>query len=139
MTPSEFPRLGLIMRITPAKLFGGALLTFNNKYTVSLMNVKFKTIASIVILVSAAITAPVFAEPQFSLKDEAAANPNVVNAIHEMNKAITELEAAPNDFGEYKVKAIADLRAAIISSKNALNYRLQKDEDHLDGSTVFNH
>lgn len=127
------------MRITPAKLFGGALLTFNNKYTVSLMNVKFKTIASIVILVSAAITAPVFAEPQFSLKDEAAANPNVVNAIHEMNKAITELEAAPNDFGEYKVKAIADLRAAIISSKNALNYRLQKDEDHLDGSTVFNH
>ncbi|MDD4914233.1 MAG: hypothetical protein PHW13_04240 [Methylococcales bacterium] len=102
------------------------------------MKVNFRTIASIFILISSFIATPVSAEPQFSLQQEAVANPNLVNAFKEINAAIKELESTQQDYGGNTAKAIADLRSARAWIKTALNYRMQMDEEHLDGSMINN-
>jgi hypothetical protein len=48
------------------------------------------------------------AAPGLSVQSERAAHPRIVAAIREMNEALKELEAAPDDFGGNKAAAIAD-------------------------------
>ncbi|MGD0960681.1 MAG: hypothetical protein ABSB19_12815 [Methylomonas sp.] len=98
------------------------------------MKINIRIIVSSLILVTSAIFTSVYADPQYSIRDEEAAYPGLVNAVHGMNAALKELQGSPNDFGGNKAKAIADLKAAIDSTKRALYYRLQTDEDHYDDS-----
>ncbi len=100
------------------------------------MKVNIKAIFVTLILMTAGISTSVYAEPNLTIQDEAAANPNLTNAIHAMDDALKYLESTPNEFGGNKAKAIADLRSAIGSTRKALDYHLQKDEDHYDGSMM---
>ncbi|MFI4889836.1 MAG: hypothetical protein ACHQIL_04830 [Steroidobacterales bacterium] len=68
------------------------------------------------------------AAPDLSMQQERAAHPRIVEAIHHMKEALRELEAAPDDFGGNKAKAIADTRQAIHSLKKALYFRLKMDD-----------
>ena len=49
-----------------------------------------------------------------------------------MKEALSELEAAPDDFGGNKAAAIADTRKAIHSLKKALYFRLKMDDEAVD-------
>jgi hypothetical protein len=64
---------------------------------------------------------------QQNRKTEAAKHPRIENAIRELESAIDYLEKAPDDFGGYKAQAIADSKKAVISLKQALNYRVKVD------------
>jgi hypothetical protein len=64
---------------------------------------------------------------QQNRKTEAAKHPRIENAIKELESAIDYLEKAPDDFGGYKAQAIADSKKAVISLKQALNYRAKAD------------
>lgn len=77
---------------------------------------------------SSALAAP----PQLSVQQEEAAHPRLVRAIHEMQEALHELEAAPDDFGGNKGAAIRDTRQAIHSLRKALYYRLKMDDAAID-------
>lgn len=68
------------------------------------------------------------AAPGLSVQSERAAHPRIVAAIREMQTALRELEAAPDDFGGNKAAAIADTRKAIHSLKRALYFRLKMDD-----------
>ena len=48
------------------------------------------------------------AEPGLSVQSERAAHPRIVAAIRQMQEAVREMEAAPDDFGGNKAAAIAD-------------------------------
>ncbi|MGD0961690.1 MAG: hypothetical protein ABSB19_17915 [Methylomonas sp.] len=98
------------------------------------MKINFRIAASSLILAASVISSAVYADPQNSTRNEEAANPALVNAVNSMNAALKELQAAPNEFGGNKAKAIADLKTAIDSTKRALNYYPQKNEDQYDGS-----
>jgi len=73
-----------------------------------------------------------FAEPQLTIKQEDAAHPRIVRAIHEMREALKELREAPHDFGGNKAAAIHDTELAIHSLKKALYYRLKMDDAAID-------
>lgn len=60
---------------------------------------------------------------QQNLKTEASEHPKIASAIKELQGAIDYLEKAPNDFGGYKAQAIADSKKAVVSLRNALEYR----------------
>jgi hypothetical protein len=64
---------------------------------------------------------------QQNRKTEAAKHPRIENAIRELESAIDYLEKAPDNFGGYKAQAIADSKKAVISLKQALNYRAKVD------------
>lgn len=68
-----------------------------------------------------------FVYVQQNKRTEAAKHPRVENAIKELEGAIDYLEKAPDDFGGYKAQAIADSKRAVISLKQALNYRAKVD------------
>jgi hypothetical protein len=51
-----------------------------------------------------------------TVRSEAALHPRIAKAIEGLQDAIRYMEAAPNDFGGHKVKAIADCRAAIVTT-----------------------
>lgn len=72
------------------------------------------------------------ADPALSVQSERAAHPRIVAAIREMQTALRELEAAPDDFGGNKAAAIADTRKAIHSLKRALYFRLKMDDAAID-------
>jgi hypothetical protein len=72
------------------------------------------------------------AEPGLSVQSERAAHPRIVAAIHQMQEALREMEAAPDDFGGNKAAAIADARRAIHSLKKALYFRLKMDDEAID-------
>jgi hypothetical protein len=72
------------------------------------------------------------AAPELSIQQERAAHPRIVEAIHHMQDALHELEAAPDDFGGNKARAIADTRTAIHSLKRALYFRLRMDDAAID-------
>lgn len=71
-----------------------------------------------------------FADP--TVHSEEAAHPRLVHAIHNMQDALKELEAAPDDFGGNKAAAIRDTRQAIHSVRKALYFRLHMDDASLD-------
>ncbi|MGC1391059.1 MAG: hypothetical protein WA816_08460 [Bacteroidales bacterium] len=68
-----------------------------------------------------------FVFEQQNKKTEAAKHPRIENAIRELESAIDYLEKAPDDFGGYKAQAIADSKKAVLSLKQALNYRVKVD------------
>jgi len=72
------------------------------------------------------------AAPQLTMQSEEAAHPRIVEAIHHMKEALHEMEAAPDDFGGNKARAINDTKVAIHSLKKALYYRLHMDDAAID-------
>ncbi len=79
------------------------------------------------------ISRPALAEgPEITMKTEAKAHPNIVKAIREMQEALREMDAAPDDFGGNKAAAIADTKKAIHSLKKALYFRLKMDDAAID-------
>jgi hypothetical protein len=64
---------------------------------------------------------------QQNLKTEASEHPKIASAIKELQGAIDYLEKAPNEFGGYKAQAIADSKKAVVSLRNALEYRAKAD------------
>ncbi|HXQ30410.1 MAG TPA: hypothetical protein VN790_00400 [Steroidobacteraceae bacterium] len=72
------------------------------------------------------------AAPDMTVQQERAAHPRIVEAIHQMQEALKEMEAAPHDFGGNKAAAMADTRKAIHSLKKALYYRLKMDDAAID-------
>ena len=72
------------------------------------------------------------AAPALTVQSERAAHPRIVAAIREMQTALRELEAAPDDFGGNKAAAIADTRKAIHSLKRALYFRPKMDDAAID-------
>jgi len=75
------------------------------------------------------LTAPARAD---DMRDEMKEHPRIVKAIHELEKAIKYMEAAPHDFGGAKQEAIEQSRHAVESLRRALRYRARHDhhEDH---------
>ena len=65
-------------------------------------------------------------------EQERAAHPRIADAIHNMEVALRELEAAPDGFGGNKAAAMRDTRAAIHSLKRALYFRLRMDDAAID-------
>src|SRR5450755_3866008 len=47
-------------------------------------------------------------------------HPNVTNAMHDIEKSMKSLHAAPDEFGGHKAQAEADLKQAWISLRKAL-------------------
>jgi len=72
------------------------------------------------------------AAPPMSVQSEEAAHPRIVAAIHHMQEALREMEAAPDDFGGNKAVAIHDCRVAIHSLRKALYFRLHMDDAAID-------
>jgi hypothetical protein len=66
--------------------------------------------------------------PRLTIESERAAHPRIVNAINSLNAVITNLNAAPTNFGGYKAQAITNAATAIFSLKQALYYRLNMDD-----------
>ncbi len=54
-------------------------------------------------------------------------HPNITRAMHDIEKSMRALHDAPDDFGGHKGQAEADLRAAYISLRKALYFRLYQD------------
>jgi hypothetical protein len=51
-------------------------------------------------------------------------HPNIAKAMHDIEASMRALHNAPDDFGGHKGQAEADLRAAYISLRKALYFRL---------------
>jgi len=51
-------------------------------------------------------------------------HPNIAKAMHDIENSMRALHNAPDDFGGHKGQAEADLKAAYISLRKALYYRL---------------
>jgi hypothetical protein len=54
-------------------------------------------------------------------------HPNITNAMHDIEKSMKALDAAPSDFGGHKAQAQSDLKQAWISLRKALYFRLYND------------
>jgi hypothetical protein len=54
-------------------------------------------------------------------------HPNIARAMHDIEKSMQALHDAPDDFGGHKGQAENDLRAAYISLRKALYFRLYED------------
>src|ERR1700675_4133840 len=67
-----------------------------------------------------------------TVQSERAAHPRIVEAINNMQNALREMEAGPDDFGGNKSAAMQDTRRAIHSLKKALYYRLKMDDAAID-------
>ena len=61
------------------------------------------------------------------MRAEEANHPNITNAMHDIEKSMKSLDAAPSDFGGHKAQAQSDLKQALISLRKALYFRLYKD------------
>jgi hypothetical protein len=61
------------------------------------------------------------------MRREEAAHPNIAKAMHDIEKSMQALHNAPDDFGGHKGQAENDLRAAYISLRKALYFRLYQD------------
>ena len=72
------------------------------------------------------------AAPELTIQSERAAHPRLDKAVYDMQDALKELRAAPDDFGGNKGNAIRDTQAAIHSLKKALYYRLKMDDAAID-------
>ena len=61
------------------------------------------------------------------MRDEEARHPNIARAMHDIEKSMQALHEAPDDFGGHKGQAEADLKAAYVSLRKALYFRLYQD------------
>lgn len=61
------------------------------------------------------------------MRGEEAKHPNIAAAMHDIEKSMQALHAAPDDFGGHKGQAEADLKQAWISLRKALYFRLYQD------------
>jgi hypothetical protein len=61
------------------------------------------------------------------MQAEEAKHPNIAKAMHDMEKSMQALHNAPDDFGGHKAQAETDLKAAYISLRKALYFRLYQD------------
>jgi hypothetical protein len=89
-------------------------------------------IAAFLLAGAALIGAPRVAMAQLTIQSDEAAHPDLVRAIHEMQGALKSLGSASENFGGHKRQAVSDLRAAIHSTKKALYYRLNMDDNAID-------
>jgi len=62
-------------------------------------------------------------EHQLLLREEQE-HPNIAKAMYDLQDGLNHLNAAPSDFGGHKGQAIEDMRAALISLRKALYFRL---------------
>jgi hypothetical protein len=83
----------------------------------------------IILLAVVFLSTTAFVYVQQNKHTEAAKHPRIENAIKELESAIDYLEKAPDDFGGYKAQAIADSKRAVLSLKQALNYRAKVDNN----------
>src|SRR3954451_14319292 len=63
------------------------------------------------------------------LARERAEHPQIAAAIRELEEAIRYMEKAPHDFGGHKEAAIAASRQATAELRQALAYRVPRDEN----------
>lgn len=61
------------------------------------------------------------------MRAEEARHPNIVKAMHDIEKSMDALHNAPDDFGGRKAQAEADLKQAYISLRKALYFRIYED------------
>jgi len=61
------------------------------------------------------------------MRGEEAKHPNITRAMHDIEKSMQALHEAPDDFGGHKGQAEADLKAAYVSLRKALYFRLYQD------------
>jgi hypothetical protein len=61
---------------------------------------------------------------------ERESHPRIANAIHALQAARDELQAAPHDFGGHKAAAIEACDNALKELKQALDYRAAEDHHH---------
>ena len=61
------------------------------------------------------------------MRQEENAHPNIAKAMHDIEKSMRALHDAPDDFGGHKGQAENDLKAAYISLRKALYFRLYQD------------
>ena len=54
-------------------------------------------------------------------------HPNIAAAMHDIEKSMRALHAAPDDFGGHKGQAESDLKQAWISLRKALYFRIYQD------------
>ena len=62
-----------------------------------------------------------------AMQAEERQHPNIARAMHDIEKSMQALHDAPDDFGGHKGQAESDLRAAYISLRKALYFRLYRD------------
>ena len=61
------------------------------------------------------------------MRAEENSHPNIARAMHDIEKSMQALRDAPDDFGGHKGQAQNDLKAAYISLRKALYFRLYQD------------
>ena len=61
------------------------------------------------------------------MRAEEQRHPNIAKAMHDIEGAMQRLHDAPDDFGGHKGQAENDLRAAYVSLRKALYYRLYEN------------
>lgn len=61
------------------------------------------------------------------MRAEEQRHPNIARAMHDIEKSMQALHNAPDDFGGHKGQAESDLRAAYVSLRKALYFRLYED------------
>lgn len=61
------------------------------------------------------------------MRAEENSHPNIARAMHDIEKSMQALHDAPDDFGGHKGQAENDLKAAYISLRKALYFRLYQD------------
>jgi hypothetical protein len=61
------------------------------------------------------------------MRQEENSHPNIAKAMHDIQKSLQALHDAPDDFGGHKGQAENDLRAAYMSLRKALYFRLYQD------------
>ena len=88
---------------------------------------KMKKRTVLILLAVLFVSATAFISYQQDMKTEAAKHPRIVSAIKELEGAIDYMEKAPDDFGGHKAQAIADSKKAVISLRQALEYRAKTD------------
>lgn len=87
--------------------------------------------AMVAALVAAPMTAS--AQPQLSVQSEREAHPEIVKAIRDCQAAYSVLQTGSANFGGNKVAAMKSLLEAIHYMKKALYYRLNLDDNAIDG------
>ena len=63
-------------------------------------------------------------------KQEKSAHPNIAHAIDALERAVADMQKAPDDFGGHKADAIRASEEAIRQLRAALNYRASVDTAH---------
>lgn len=61
------------------------------------------------------------------MRAEEAKHPNITRAMRDIEASMRALHEAPDDFGGHKGQAESDLRAAYVSLRKALYFRLWQD------------